>query len=88
MHICLEGLIYDSDHTLEGLLAKSGDHGLNPILAQFYTHHQSQIPDELLFFIFKHWHKVDSDSRTGFVEFYETFLNIFSYCEILAIVVI
>ena len=65
MHICLEGLIYDSEHTLTGLLDKSGDYGLNPILAQFYTHHQSQIPDELLFFIFKHWHKVDSDSRIG-----------------------
>ena len=86
MHICLEGLIYDSDHTLEGLLAKSSDHGLNPILAQFYTHHQSQIPDELLFFIFKHWHKVDSDSRIGFLNSLKVFCNMLSCFEILAIV--
>ena len=77
MHTCLEGLIYDSDHTLDGLLEKSGDYGLNPILAQFYSHHQSEIPDELLFFIFKHWHKIDSDSRIGLTKWLFIYLMVY-----------
>ena len=60
LHECLSGLIYDDDFSK--LLAKSGEFGINPILAQFYTYHASDVPDELLAFIFNHWHQVDTDS--------------------------
>ena len=64
---------------ISDLLDKSGDYGINPVLAQFYTYHSSvKIPEHLLDFIFNHWHEVDSDSSGDLARDYSFLRHLFT----------